>query len=1105
MDRMRCPKYSRAFSAFGALAASGALLASSPLCAAPALRKQVSQHGDFALIGNAGGFECAPGTPAPVVGTVTCPATGNADSSPDIFFRSEQPNATSALANASIVSLSGTALSARTTALLALPAGATVTYARIYWAGFVPAATPADTQLTIERPGGTLNMAVMADGSALVPRAPYQWYQSTADVTALVAAAGSGLYRVSDIASVELPAMTANPDPINAWSLVVFYSLASDPPRNLALFDGLDLVRPGTSANATLTGFLVPNSGFDAKLGVIAYEGEDALGGDGLSFNGAVLSNSLNPANNFFNSSHSFLGSAVSVVGDLPQLSGTPGSMSGFDLDVVDVKAQLHANDASAAISASSTTDTYLLGGFITSISTFQPDFSASNKSFADLNGGGILPNDVLEYVIQAVNSGNDASLNTVVTDVLPAGLSYVPGSLQITAGANIGAKTDAKDTDAGEYDALTRTLTVRVGAGATGSVGGTIAVGASSEIRFRVTVDATATGSILNQAVVTGGGAQGAPPADYPTDGNGSGPGAPPTTVVIDKCNSNADCAPPSGVCDTTVSPKVCVGCVKDADCTDPTAAQCNATTHACGCSTNCGDSDLDGIPDSVEVTIGTDPHDADSDDDGVLDGHEPSASTDSDGDGLINALDPDSDNDGLFDGTELGLDCSKPDTKANLGHCRADADRGSSKTDPLDPDTDDGGVSDGSEDFNLNGAIDTGETDPSASHGADDTSVKDKDRDGLSDGLEGHLGSNPNDADSDDDGVRDGAEANPSDDTDADGLVNVLDVDSDNDGLFDGTETGNGCTGPGTNQKLGHCIADADSGATRTSPLDPDTDHGTVKDGSEDFNHNGALDANETNPTLGHGADDQTVIDHDGDGLSDEAETKLGTDPEDADTDDDGVADGAEPNPADDSDGDGLINALDPDSDDDGLFDGTELGLGCNEPATDKAAHQCRADADLGTTRTSPLIADTDHGGVNDGEEDLNHNGVIDRGETDPNDPTDDRSVLPGTGGVSGDGGSSGANSEGGEGGASGASGANGEGGEPAQPGVGGTAGSGASSGMGANAGLGAGGLSGPSVLEGGGCSCRTAPGNAGALGGLTLSLAGLGLFVARRQKRR
>src|SRR5687768_15318320 len=54
--------------------------------------------------------------------------------------------------------------------------------------------------------------------------------------------------------------------------------------------------------------------------------------------------------------------------------------------------------------------------------------------------------------------------------------------------------------------------------------------------------------------------------------------------------------------------------------------------------------DRDGDGLSDSVELAIGTDPDDTDTDDDGVIDGKEPSFNVDTDGDGLINALDPDS-----------------------------------------------------------------------------------------------------------------------------------------------------------------------------------------------------------------------------------------------------------------------------------------------------------------------------------------------------------------------------------------------------------------------------------------------------------------------------
>jgi len=64
--------------------------------------------------------------------------------------------------------------------------------------------------------------------------------------------------------------------------MVVLYSTPTDPTRNLAVFDGLDAITTNGSSSVNLSGFLVPNAGFDAKLGVIAYEGDDSLNGDSL-------------------------------------------------------------------------------------------------------------------------------------------------------------------------------------------------------------------------------------------------------------------------------------------------------------------------------------------------------------------------------------------------------------------------------------------------------------------------------------------------------------------------------------------------------------------------------------------------------------------------------------------------------------------------------------------------------------------------------------------------------------------------------------------------------------------------------------------------------
>ncbi len=817
---------------------------------APALRKQVDQNGDFVLFGNTLGWDCGPGVPSPLVGTANCTGVQNgttADSAIDVYWASDQPGAGQAQA-----STATTMANARSTAMLVLPTGASITYARLYWAAYQSGNVAADTAALIERPGTTYTQAVTADDSwtALVPGTTNEsWYQSTADITSLLVSAGAGAFRVSGVSSYNNLSTYNDEYTMAGWAVVVFYQHDGDTPRNLALFDGFDRVGPGVSVSTTLSGFLVPQSGFTAKLGVLAYEGDDQSTGDQFSFNGTALSDALNPVNNFFNGTYSNLGVAASQVGDLPRLAGTARSMGGIDIDVVNVTAQVKKGDTSATVGASSTEDRYVLGAFVTSISTFKPDFTTSGKTVSKVASGPLLPGSELKYTVTITNTGNDASINTVMTDVMPPQVTYVPGSLALVSPASA--------TFVAAYSNSTSTLTVRLGTGATATQGGSMAVGETITLSFLVTLNADASGTIENQAIITADGKLGAPTGTFPTDGNGADNGTPPTVTVVDKCGTDTDCASPTPYCNTSASPHVCVGCITSAQCTSATAPECNATTQVCECpggEAACVDSDGDGLTDLTEIAIGTNPHDADSDDDGVPDGSEINPGEDSDGDGLINALDPDSDNDGLFDGTEMGFGCSNPDTDLAAKRCIPDADLGVTKTNPTKWDTDDGGVSDGSEDSNLNGMVDPGETDPNL--GSDDSTVVDTDKDGLSDALEATLHSNPNDRDSDDDGVVDGAEANPSDDVDRDGLIDVLDPDSDNDGLFDGTEMGLGCSDPGTNVSAGHCIADADGGQTRTFALVADTDHGGMLDGTEDRNHDGRVDADERNPN--YAADD-------------------------------------------------------------------------------------------------------------------------------------------------------------------------------------------------------------------------------------------------------
>jgi uncharacterized repeat protein (TIGR01451 family) len=957
-----------------------------PASAAPELREQMDLKGNFVLLGATLAHECASGLPNPIAGLIgACP--DNNVAAPDIYWRADDPSAGMARADESI-----TSDQARATAVLVLPDGAEVAYARLYWGGLQTTNMP-DTSVTLERPEAMFEMAVTADDSVALAQDGTNafFYQSTADVTELVKAQGPGAFRVSGVAS------TLDNAPLGAvaaWYMVVFYEKATEPSRNLAIFDSLEYVDSGIGSMVSLSGFVVPPAAFDATLGVVAYEGENQFTGDELSFNGMALSNAINPADNFFNATRSFKGMAVSNMGDLPRLSGAPLSYSNLDMDVVDVTARVDGGDTSATIEASSTLDIFVLSAFITSISTLLPDFTPTTKKVVDVNGGVAAPGDVLEYQIIALNDGSDASIGTLLRDPLPMGVSFVPGSINVFSGPNMGMKTDAAADDQADFDAATRTLTVRLGTGATATAGGKLAIGEMTEVRFQVTIDAATRGDLTNQGFIVAAGEQGAAEAETATDADTAVDGQGPTTIFVEECEDDMQCMEPTPHCDPARMPRECVECATGVHCNDtPDFPDCDSATGTCVCEMgagNCNDTDMDDISDGAEDELGTDPMDADTDDDGVLDGAERGPDQDTDGDGLINALDSDADNDGLPDGLEMGLACDHPDTDRSRGRCIPDGDAGATTTDPLLRDTDGGGATDGSEDFDLDGVIDGGQTDPTAGHGADDVNVVDMDSDGLSDPLEGTINSDPLDADTDDDGLGDGREPNPTLDDDQDGANSVLDVDSDNDALFDGTETGYACDGGATDATKGHCRGDADLGATKTSPIDADTDDGGIRDGGEDLNWNGVVDGGETDPTAGNG-DDDAGADADMDGLNDALEDALGTDPGDADSDDDGLRDGDEANPSDDADGDGLNNARDPDSDGDGLWDGTELGKDCSDAATDGSKAQCTPDRDPASV-TSPVLPDTDFGGIDDGKEDFGKDGAVDANETNPKDGSDD-----------------------------------------------------------------------------------------------------------------
>jgi hypothetical protein len=357
------------------------------------------------------------------------------------------------------------------------------------------------------------------------------------------------------------------------------------------------------------------------------------------------------------------------------------------------------------------------------------------------------------------------------------------------------------------------------------------------------------------------------------------------------------------------------------------------NAEEIVNGTDLNDADSDNDGLTDGTEIQIGTDPKDADSDNDGVDDGTEVASETnpndsasndgDTDGDGLTNDFELEN------WGNQTDGDPYADDDNDGLTNLEEQA----ANTNPKAADTDGDGLSDIDE---INAGLDP-------LNGAD--ASMDNDGDGLTNAEEIEHGTNLNNADTDGDGINDQDEIETY-------LTDPKDADSDNDGVTDGTEIANG----------------SDANDSGSVPTDSDGD--------------GLSDAFE-NTYFGDTTAADPFADDDGDGLNNLEEQIAGTNPFEADTDNDGISDKVEldvsmdpTDPSDankDNDGDGVsnkqevldgTNLYEADTDGDGLTDGQEKEY-----------------------NTDPLLKDTDGSGVSDGIEVALGN--------DPTDPSDDAAL--------------------------------------------------------------------------------------------------------------
>ena len=379
------------------------------------------------------------------------------------------------------------------TADLNLPSCSNVLFAGLYWGagegvnGGSTAWITGETNCKLKLPGAasyTNITSVQTDyyNSGAPAGFNYTGFQCFANITALVNATNpNGTYTLANVC----PPIGKN-NAFGGWTIVIVYGNPSLVSRNLTVFDGCAVVQKSNPpVDVSISGFLTPPTGpVSCELGGVVYDG-DRSWKDSFAFkqNGAVSFYNLTPnatagTDDMWNSTIGYKGAVVTTRN--PAFNNTLG----YDANIIDMpnagNAQLGNSKTSATIRLASPDEMVIAHILTTSISQYNPTFSF-DKTATDINGGSFLPGDSLLYKINYANSGNDSSTNTIITDNLPAGTTYMPGSIKIGGVA----KTDAAGDDEAEYDFANNKITFRVGTGATALVGGKIGPGVGSNVEF--------------------------------------------------------------------------------------------------------------------------------------------------------------------------------------------------------------------------------------------------------------------------------------------------------------------------------------------------------------------------------------------------------------------------------------------------------------------------------------------------------------------------------------------------------------------------------------------------------------------------------------------
>lgn len=325
-------------------------------------------------------------------------------------------------------------------------------------------------------------------------------YQAFVDITALVKQKGAGTYTVGNAAiSTGQGGEFGN---YGAWSIVVVYENPAVNFNSVRVFDGYKQVYSdgsATTSSVTLTGLNVPSgelASSDAQLSIMSFEGDSRYNGDFFKINSHTFSNALNPANNSFNGT--ITNNGVHVTTKNPNYT----DQMGIDIDQFNIGSGygIAPNASSVTLQFGTSLDQYFCG-IITFVIKMKDPTIELKKSVADANNTGTAEQgEILTYKLKGKNIGAGNANNMVLTDSLPASISFVHNSIKVNYSPGIvtGAKTDSDRDDIADYDEATRTVTFRIGNNASATRGGYLASADSFEVEFQAIVNPAADDVIL-------------------------------------------------------------------------------------------------------------------------------------------------------------------------------------------------------------------------------------------------------------------------------------------------------------------------------------------------------------------------------------------------------------------------------------------------------------------------------------------------------------------------------------------------------------------------------------------------------------------------------